>query len=261
MDKAMLKVWTSKKGKLVGQVLFEDGKKMGVPSHYLLSESLNNQPCQVDRIDGRIIQIIVKGKELSSLSGNQHTNNQYPKERARSYHVRRPQGRRAARNHKNRPQGRQKRDSRAKGSRGAAKAPYNFVPLNEVVVKAEFQNQEEFPSFMTYNHQTERYTGYIDLTFKTLTPLYIRGMNDHIDEEDGDTQNAHFFSPGGMIKIPGSSIRGMVRTLVEIVSWSKLQSFEDKQLYYRAVADRSSLRKEYQKNMSDYDRKKEKAPI
>ena len=249
MDKATLKVWTNKKGKVVGQVLFEDGKKMGVPPHYLLSESLNNQPCQVDRIDGHIRKIIVEGIELGPKSENQHTNNQSAKKEAYSYHMRRHQGGRASRKRGGRPQGRQNRDSRTKDSRGAAKAPYNFVPINEVVVQAEFQNPEEFPSFVTYSHQTERYTGYIDLTIETLTPLYIWGMINHLGKDNDETREepAHFFSPGGIIKIPGSSIRGMVRTLGEIVSWSKFQLFEDKQLYYRAVADHSSLRDEYQK--------------
>ncbi|HDL00665.1 MAG TPA: TIGR03986 family CRISPR-associated RAMP protein, partial [candidate division Zixibacteria bacterium] len=55
-----------------------------------------------------------------------------------------------------------------------------------------------------------------------------------------------FFSPGDIVKIPGSSIRGMTRTLVEIVSWGKFRFFEDrKRLYYRGLADVGSLRRNY----------------
>ncbi|MCL4440398.1 MAG: TIGR03986 family CRISPR-associated RAMP protein [Firmicutes bacterium] len=48
----------------------------------------------------------------------------------------------------------------------------------------------------------------------------------------------------------------MVRNLVEIASWSKFNFFDDKVLYYRRLADTSSLGKEYQNNMAPYDRQK-----
>ncbi len=128
-------------------------------------------------------------------------------------------------------------------------APYNFVPLNKVVIESEF-NPNEF-RFDTYNgeHRNEdRLTGHIDLELETITPLYIRDTGD--EKETATKHNSDFFSPGGRVRIPGSSLRGMVRTLVEIVSWGKFGFFEDRQLYYRAVADKTSLGNEYKKNLS-----------
>jgi hypothetical protein len=88
-----------------------------------------------------------------------------------------------------------------------AHAPYNFIPLNEIVVEAE-----PMPDFNTYQHEgTRRHTGWMDLELETKTPLYIR---DTLNEEEMDTkkeaekeqkpfENSDFFSPNGEPQIPG----------------------------------------------------------
>jgi CRISPR/Cas system CSM-associated protein Csm3 (group 7 of RAMP superfamily) len=119
-----------------------------------------------------------------------------------------------------------------------ATAPYNFVPVNKIVVKSEAP-----PSFDSYHQGL--YTGYINLDIETLTPLYIRGSN----AEDGG-EVADFFSPGSKPKIPGSSLRGMTRNLVEIVSCSRMEYVDDSTLYYRSLADQCrSVRIEYSQIM------------
>lgn len=115
-----------------------------------------------------------------------------------------------------------------------ATAPYNFIPVNKIVVKSETP-----PSFDSYHEGL--YTGYIKLDIETLTPLYIRGSN---AEEGGEVAN--FFSPGNRPKIPGSSLRGMTRNLVEIVSCSRMEYVDDSTLYYRSLADQCrSVKNEY----------------
>ena len=65
-------------------------------------------------------------------------------------------------------------------------------------------------------------------------------------------QNPDFFSPGGIPRIPGSSLRGMIRNLVEIVSYSKMEFAEDKNLFYRFIGDKlSSIRREYFSKMGN----------
>jgi len=136
----------------------------------------------------------------------------------------------------------------------AAKAPYNFVPLNMSVVPAE-----PLPTHDRF--YPDRFTGYIDCEMTTLTPLYIRdGLTIEeylhqmkLQEKSEKWEKSDFFSPAGKIRIPGSSIRGMVRNLIEVVSWSKFGFFEDKNLYYRSFADVSSLRDEYKKYMNPGD--------
>jgi CRISPR-associated protein (TIGR03986 family) len=54
------------------------------------------------------------------------------------------------------------------------------------------------------------------------------------------------FSPAsGKFKIPGSSLRGMVRNLYEIATYSKMSYLDDHKLYFRSFADTSKLLKDY----------------
>ncbi|MFH1962064.1 MAG: RAMP superfamily CRISPR-associated protein, partial [bacterium] len=119
-------------------------------------------------------------------------------------------------------------------TRKEANAPYNFIPLN----KSPAVSAEPLPENDKY-HDDDRLTGYIDCNLETLTPIYIRGCLTEAEVKDGKEakDKSDFFSPNGGIRIPGSSLRGMIRTLVEIVSWSKFGFFEDRGLYYRGLAD------------------------
>lgn len=132
-----------------------------------------------------------------------------------------------------------------------SKAPYNFVPLNEKVVIVD-----KIPDFDKYH--PDRYTGYIDIEIEALTPLYIRDTlteqeykeKIEIEKEGKQYINPDFFSPGGLPRIPGSSLRGMIRTMVEIMSFGKFGFFEDLRLYYRAL-DISKLGEDYRNKMAD----------
>lgn len=129
---------------------------------------------------------------------------------------------------------------------GSAKAPYNFIPLqqeNEIVHLTELPTQDRY--------HTDRLTGYIELGVETLTPVYIRdSLNKEEMKKDEELKkknkenkfiNSDFFSPYGKDKfaIPGSSMRGMIRTIVEIVSFGNF-GFTDRKrkLYYRTVGER-----------------------
>lgn len=131
----------------------------------------------------------------------------------------------------------------------SATAPYNFVPLNDKVVIGE-----EIPKFNQYHK--DRHTGYFDIDIETKTPIYIRDTRDQNDLENEskieDFIVPDFYSPAGQLRIPGSSLRGLIRTMVEITSFSKM-SFIDKdaQYYYRAVGDKSSLGIKYRRTMVD----------
>jgi CRISPR-associated protein (TIGR03986 family) len=135
-------------------------------------------------------------------------------------------------------------------------APYNFVPLAPKV-----ESSVAPPSGDRYHPNTEYYSGYFVCSLKTLTPLYIRSSltnteyKEKLDlqekkEYDPEKHNPEFFNPDGQgIKIPGSSIRGMIRTLVEIVSKSEMEFIGNPKLFYRAVGDTSSLGKVYRNSL------------
>lgn len=136
-------------------------------------------------------------------------------------------------------------------------APYNFVELPEKVVEAE-----DLPEGDRYH--PNRHTGRIECTLTTESLVYTRcGWDPKDFAEHGEKafQNlpanikekiANFFTNPATQKqiIPGSSIRGMLRTLVEIVSFGKIDRVSEQQrFFFRAVAaDREDpLKEEYQK--------------
>ncbi|MCK9266684.1 TIGR03986 family CRISPR-associated RAMP protein [bacterium] len=149
-----------------------------------------------------------------------------------------------------------------------ATAPYNFIPLSEKVVKSDF----DITNYPFNKYHKDLNTGYIEVELEAKTPLYIRDtMNpkereeeDKINKDENRTRvecaNSDFFSPAERPRIPGSSLRGLIRTMVEIVSFSKFGFYEDKLLYYRGLADKSRVfRTEYSKHMSSWDRHSKKA--
>jgi CRISPR-associated protein (TIGR03986 family) len=64
-------------------------------------------------------------------------------------------------------------------------------------------------------------SGWIDLMITNKTPLFIR---DSLDRD------SHYKTPGGAYAIPGTSIRGMIRNVFEIATFSRLQ-FMNKHRY------------------------------
>lgn len=128
-----------------------------------------------------------------------------------------------------------------------AKAPFNFVPLPEQV----FIPQVEKPTFDRF--EMNRHSGYIDLNITCETPTYVKcGIDPSKDPPDAkDPKTRDFFHQGNPSNpvIPGSSLRGMIRVLVEVMSFGKMQWLSDKKLVYRAVGDSSSLGDYYRKQM------------
>ncbi len=132
-----------------------------------------------------------------------------------------------------------------------ASAPYNFIPLPEVVVTA-VENAEQLPHHNTYANEGYTHTGYFDVTLTTKSPLYVRApltLQEFEKQERGDEpkddfraqakNKADFFytRKNDSPVIPGSSLRGMLRGLLEIVSYGKMTRVTDKKLFYRTVDD------------------------
>lgn len=130
----------------------------------------------------------------------------------------------------------------------AAKAPYNFVPLPERVVTID---PESLPDQDRY--YPDQYTGWIECELTTASPLYVRAALEPEEFERSLDEKAEeklpwreqvrnkpdFFYTEDRLRpmIPGSSLRGMLRALVEIVGYGKMQWVTDQQRYFfRAVA-------------------------
>ncbi|RIK14881.1 MAG: TIGR03986 family CRISPR-associated RAMP protein, partial [Chloroflexi bacterium] len=128
------------------------------------------------------------------------------------------------------------------GSTRTASAPYNFVPLPEVVVTA-VSSPNDLPSHNTYADEKFKHTGYFDVTLTTRSPLYVRaaltleqfGNQERGDEPKDDfralaknTPDFFYTRKKEAPVIPGSSLRGMLRALLEIVSYGKMTRVSDK---------------------------------
>lgn len=126
-----------------------------------------------------------------------------------------------------------------------AHAPYNFIPLNRKVVEYKSDIAEK-----NDRYYKEHNTGYIELDIETITSIYTRDtFNDN--EIRNNIKNSDFYSPTGKLAIPGSSMRGMIRNLVEILSFSNFGFYDNKKLHYRAVADTTTLGNNYKELMVD----------
>lgn len=118
-------------------------------------------------------------------------------------------------------------------------APYNFVPLPDQIVT---QKVTDLPDQGIYHKN--RLTGYIDCELTTESPIYIRAGVNRKQIEEGkqskDIPDFFYLNDANEPVIPGSSLRGMIRTLVEIVTYSKLRWINNSPtITYRAVADKN----------------------
>ncbi|GAK59335.1 hypothetical protein U27_06319 [Candidatus Vecturithrix granuli] len=254
MEKAKLIIKTTKKGKHIAELLFLDtNKTMPFPQFTPQNASMNGQEVEVQREQGKISKVQTEGKVIYAMTVSPPSPSRRPPsdDRRPSFSApRRTDAPRTSRYQTARP------GQQISNVRSPAHAPYNFIPLNEKIIAAEKIPGQDFP--LNVYHQT-RHTGWIDLEIETQTPLYIRDALT-MEESNSDRVNPDFFSPNGQPQIPGSSLRGMVRMLVEIVSFGKFGAADrEKRFYFRGLADKSNLRQDYQERMSSFDRKSRRA--
>lgn len=136
-----------------------------------------------------------------------------------------------------------------------AKAPYNFVPLLPFVAKID---PRRLPDQNVY--AAKLYTGRLVCALETASPLFIRAALTQAqydiaaspDEKKRPWREQLRNNPSFYTRdldaaeldrrpvIPGSSLRGLLRAMVEIASFSKFDAITDQKLVYRAVGDTTS---------------------
>ncbi|MEK7729071.1 MAG: TIGR03986 family CRISPR-associated RAMP protein [candidate division KSB1 bacterium] len=131
-----------------------------------------------------------------------------------------------------------------------ASAPYNFVPLPEIVVPAAKDPESELPDQDCFH--TNRKTGYFEVELTAKAPLYVRcalPVPDFLRSESEqekqrpfrerakNTPDFFYTNDRKQPVIPGSSLRGMLRNLLEVVSYGKIADvMMSPKIFYRAVA-------------------------
>ncbi len=141
--------------------------------------------------------------------------------------------------------------------------PYNFVPLPEKLVEI---NPEALPDQDRYLNP--HHSGYVECRLTTASPLYVRcalktekfkALQQEQEKRrkksfrDDLKNTPEFFYTRDVSEpiIPGSSLRGCLRNLVEIAAYAKIAFVTDQPLVYRAVGDTTSLGEYYRKRLQN----------
>lgn len=105
------------------------------------------------------------------------------------------------------------------------KAPYNFVPLSDKVV---------MPFWAKYiSHDipfTDPKSGVFKLKITAQSPIYVRNGMPR-DAADNDIASKDFNNIEQKYFIPGSSVKGMLRSVVEIMSFGRMKNKVNKDKY------------------------------
>jgi CRISPR-associated protein (TIGR03986 family) len=119
-------------------------------------------------------------------------------------------------------------------------SPYNFVPLADWV---------HCPSWAkSVSHDLpfrDGICGHLDLTITAHTPLLVGDQQQNTNNTPGEVKP--FKLPNGTYAIPGTSLKGMIRAIIEIASFSRMNLVDDQRL---GVRDLTGGVQSYQKAMT-----------
>jgi CRISPR-associated protein (TIGR03986 family) len=159
-----------------------------------------------------------------------------------------------------------------------ATAPYNFIMLpdpEEMLICLSGHDIQDAREKGTLASLLERKlprhdrfypklrSGYFDVELETLSPLYVRSTltSAELDRQSDDADRSYvqraknksdFFytdTQRNVPVIPGSSLRGLLRSVVEIISFGKPGALNPTQLFFRDPSNRGS----YQEKMTQRD--------
>lgn len=123
----------------------------------------------------------------------------------------------------------------------ALTSPYNFVPLNEKVYIPDWYNlvSQDIPF-------EDGEDGYIELTWHNDSPLFIRNKDKDDPEHAPMNINGRYF-------IPGSSIKGMLRNVLSILAFGKMEAgkqYQDRFFGHREIGSGATEHSNYLEKMS-----------
>lgn len=114
------------------------------------------------------------------------------------------------------------------------KAPFNFVPLQDRVYFPEWAGQvsQDIPF-------SDGVSGTIRLTITAETPIMVGG--ERREEADGFKHVYFCQAPDGRYYIPGSTIKGTLRSVLEILSYGKMTQVSNARFAVRDVNSRDYM--------------------
>lgn len=119
-------------------------------------------------------------------------------------------------------------------------SPFNFVPISDFVYEPEWQDYvcHDIP-------MKDAVSGKFDLTITAKNPIFIRNGHSKSDEELKNPNYTRFSHINGKFFIPSSTLRGLLRNNLKILSMGRMDSVEDKRYGYRDLSNRK-----YKENFS-----------
>ncbi|WP_125716177.1 TIGR03986 family type III CRISPR-associated RAMP protein [Pseudoalteromonas rubra] len=109
-------------------------------------------------------------------------------------------------------------------------APYHFVPLSK------WNYLPDWAHLVSHDVPfKDGLSGTIEYTLVNDTPLCV---GQHIDRQDGKPAEVKWArDPNGRLLIAGSSLKGMLRNVLEIASFGKFAAVDDKHFSYRDISN------------------------
>ncbi len=110
------------------------------------------------------------------------------------------------------------------------KSPYNFVPLSENVYFPEWADKvsHDVPF-------SDGLSGEIEIELETVTPTFIRDSEKLTDFFNSKTPHI----PVPLNVIPGTSLKGVIRNVVEIASFGKMNQIDNRKFSWRDLRNRT----------------------
>lgn len=212
MEKGKLIINKNKKGKYYAKINIS-GKEQPFPAFKPTDDKFNNSDCEVKREKGQIIEIVIDGKKIWEKKVNfSSSNNQNNFNKSGSFKNR---NNNSSNNRSHSFNNRHITNSNRTLSGTPFLNPYNFVEVTKDTPKYPYTPLDMFTGS----------SGYIDIEMQLETPLFIGGekkevpiKNDNKDKDNDKHTEIKFFSIDGKPVIPGSSLKGMLRSRVEILS-------------------------------------------
>lgn len=121
-------------------------------------------------------------------------------------------------------------------------APYRFVPLSNLIVYPSWANKASHDKPFQ-----DGVSGEMTIALKNQTPLCVGGQQSSSSEHEAG--KIYFYkTPNGKLSIPGSSLKGMLKNVLEIASFSPMRQVEDQKL---GVRDLTPAGKFYMDNIKN----------
>ncbi|MDR1044972.1 MAG: TIGR03986 family CRISPR-associated RAMP protein [Candidatus Adiutrix sp.] len=104
-----------------------------------------------------------------------------------------------------------------------ATAPYNFIPYD----------RDRIVGGAAPKSPDQAWSGLIHCRLEAETPLLVAGPGEKSENGDRQAKERRFLEIEGRKVIPGSSLKGLLRSLIEALSFSRLAPINDRLLVYR----------------------------